>query len=130
MLAFAHFTRVTRVAVIPGDSPTTPPQVRSLYANRTWGIVVITSVAMSRATRSLPGILAHVQVVHECERLRSAWFGTADEEAICLSGTDLAALGHRRLANIGQELTLSIGAKRLQSVRRALDERGGSWTKR
>lgn len=112
------------VSITNDDAATELLQVRNLYASRVRGIVVIPSVSMARETRKILGQVPHVQLVRECDKLASDWFGIADEEAMRLGVEHLAALGHRRLAYIGSNLTISTGAKRLQGFRRALAEQG------
>jgi len=112
------------VSVTNDDPETELHHVRNLYASRVKGIVVIPSVEMSRETRELLGTVPHVQLVRHCEKLHSDWFGIADEEAMRLGVSHLAALGHRRIAYIGSALTISTGAKRLDGFRRTLQEQG------
>lgn len=112
------------VCVTDDNAATELLHVRSLYASRVQGIVVIPSVEMGRETRKLLEHIPHVQLVRECDKLASDWFGIADEEAMRLGVAHLAGLGHKRLAYIGSALTISTGAKRLLGFRRALVEHG------
>jgi LacI family transcriptional regulator len=113
------------VVSITNDDPDTELlHVRNLYASRVKGIVVIPSVNMSADTRKLLDTLPYVQLVRHCERLRSDWFGIADEEAMRLGVAHLAGLGHRHIAYIGSALSMSTGAKRLEGFCRALREHG------
>lgn len=112
------------VSVTNDNAATELLHVRNLYASRVQGIVIIPSVEVARETRKLLGQVPHVQLVRECDKLASDWFGIADEEAMRLGVAHLAALGHKRLAYIGSALTISTGAKRLQGFRRALAEQG------
>jgi DNA-binding LacI/PurR family transcriptional regulator len=113
------------VVSVTNDDPATELQhVRNLYSSRVKGIVLIPSVQISPETRRLLAWIPHVQLVRQCEKLASDWFGIADEEAMRLGVAHLAALGHRRIAYIGSALTISTGAKRLDGFRRALREYG------
>jgi DNA-binding LacI/PurR family transcriptional regulator len=113
------------VVSVTNDDPATELQhVRNLYSSRVKGIVLIPSVQIAPQTRKLLAVIPHVQLVRQCEKLASDWFGIADEEAMRLGVAHLAALGHRRIAYIGSALTMSTGAKRLDGFRRALREFG------
>lgn len=112
------------VSVTNDDAATELQHVRNLYSSRAKGVVVIPSVDMARETRKLLGAVPHVQLIRQCDKLVSDWFGIADEEAMRLGVAHLAALGHRRLAFIGSALTISTGAKRREGFHRALVEHG------
>jgi DNA-binding LacI/PurR family transcriptional regulator len=112
------------VSVTNDDAATELQHVRNLYSSRVKGIVLIPSVAIAADTRKLLAAIPHVQLVRQCEKLASDWFGIADEEAMRLGVAHLAALGHRRIAYIGSALTMSTGAKRLDGFRRAMRELG------
>lgn len=110
------------LAVTNDDPETELLHLRNLYSSRVRGIVVIPGAEIASDTCKLLNAVPHVQLVRQCDRLKSDWFGIADEEAMRLGVAHLAELGHRRIAYIGSSLSMSTGVLRLEGFRRAMRE--------
>jgi LacI family transcriptional regulator len=97
-------------------------QLRELVSARVGGIVTIPTAQPRRETLTLLGLVPHVQLLRRVPSLGD-WFGMDDERSIRDATSHLLALGHRRIAYIGDTL-FSTGIVRVEGYRRAFAEAG------
>ncbi len=97
-------------------------QVRELVSARVAGVVLVPSAVPRRETIALLRMVPHVQVLRRVAELGDAF--CLDEERSMLEATNhLLALGHRRIAYIG-DVIFPTGRQRYDGFRRAHAEAG------
>ncbi len=110
------------VLSISNDSPDREAaQIASLVSARVAGIIIVPTAMPQKATRNFLARTKHVQLLRRIPDLRSDWFGLADEGGIRSATQHLIAFGHRRIAYIGGQETLTTGKARLKGFRSALN---------
>ena len=97
-------------------------QVRELVSARVAGVVTVPTAAPRRETLAMLRTLPHVQLLRRVPTLGD-WFGLDEERGMLDSANHLFALGHRRVAFIG-DLIFPTGRIRFDGFRRAHAEAG------
>ena len=111
------------VLAITGDDPDSELRhIRELSEARAAGIVAVPSRAPRRDTVSLLAMAPLVQIIRRTPLLRTDWMGIDDEAGLQEASGHLVALGHRKIAYIGGEETLSTGRARYQGFVRSLQK--------
>ncbi len=101
-------------------------QVRSLAEARVGGIVWVPSIKPLPQTLNYLQSIAHVQLIRQCRRIRSDWFGIDDVATTYQATEHLLNMGHRRIAYLGGPRSLSTGESRLRGFVLAHDAAGVS----
>lgn len=99
-------------------------QVRSLAEARVGGIVWVPSIKPLAQTLTYLQSIAHVQLIRQCRRIRSDWFGIDDVATTYQATEHLLNMGHRRIAYLGGPRSLSTGESRLRGFALAHDTVG------
>lgn len=86
--------------------------LRELVAAQAAGIIIVPTPNPRRASLQLLRQIPHVQLLRRVNGLENIWFGIDDEHSIRDAVAHLASLGHRRIAYIGGEESLSTGVAR------------------
>lgn len=86
--------------------------LRELVAAQAAGIIIVPTPTPRRASLQLLRQIPHVQLLRRVNGLENIWFGIDDEHSISDAVAHLASLGHRRIAYIGGEDSLSTGVAR------------------
>lgn len=86
--------------------------IRELVAAQAAGIIVVPTPSPKRASLQLLRQIPHVQLLRRVNGLENTWFGIDDENSIKEAVAHLASLGHRRIAYLGGEGSLSTGISR------------------
>lgn len=98
--------------------------IRELVAAQAAGIIIVPTPSPRRASLQLLRQIPHVQLLRRVDGLDNVWFGIDDENSIRDAVTHLAALGHRRIAYLGGQETLSTGASRREGFLRGCETAG------
>jgi DNA-binding LacI/PurR family transcriptional regulator len=108
-----------------GDDPDSElHHVRALAESLSAGVVVVLSRPVHRDTVALLSRVPVVQLIRRTPLLHADWMGIDDEPGLAAAVTHLADLGHRRIAYIGGELSLSTGLTRHRGFIQALQAAG------
>ena len=86
--------------------------IRELVAAQAAGIIIVPTPSPKRASIQLLRQIPHVQLLRRVNGLENTWFGIDDENSIKEAVAHLASLGHRRIAYLGGEGSLSTGISR------------------
>lgn len=94
--------------------------VREFASGRVAGVIAVPSPNPKRETIAMLKTMPCVQLLRKVLALGDDWFGIDDENALHEATSHLIRLGHRRIAYVGGQESLSTGASRLRGVRSAL----------
>lgn len=108
------------LSITDDDPDAEMQQVRELVSARAAGVVIVPCASPRRETRTLLGMVPHVQVLRRARGLGD-WFGMDDEGAIVDATNHLFSLGHRRVGYVG-DLIYSTGRARHEGFQRAHSE--------
>jgi len=86
--------------------------IRELVAAQAAGIIIVPTPGPRRASLQLMSQIPHVQLLRREPALGDTWFGIDDASSIEEAVRHLTQLGHRKIAYIGGERTLSTGVSR------------------
>jgi LacI family transcriptional regulator len=100
--------------------------IREFVGARVAGIIIVPSADPRRESVQLLRGIPYVQLLRHVPVLGKQWFGMNDETAMADATSYVLALGHRRIAYIGGNKTLSTGAARLRGFRSTLRDAGVS----
>lgn len=95
--------------------------IRELVAAQAAGIIIVPTPSPKRASLQLLGQIPHVQLLRRVSGLENIWFGIDDEDSIKEAVAHLAGLGHRRIAYLGGEASLSTGVSRREGFLRGCE---------
>lgn len=98
--------------------------IRELVAAQAAGIIIVPTPAPKRASLQLLRQVPHAQLLRRVAGLANVWFGIDDENSIRDAVSHLASLGHRRIAYLGGEGSLSTGLARSEGFRRGCANAG------
>lgn len=99
-------------------------QVRSLAEARVDAIVWVPTIRPLPQTLTYLQSIAHVQLIRQCRRIRSDWFGVDDVATTYQATEHLLKMGHRRIAYVGGPRSLSTGESRLRGFQLAHEAMG------
>jgi DNA-binding LacI/PurR family transcriptional regulator len=102
--------------------------IREFVGARVAGIIIVPSADPRRESVQLLRGVPYVQLLRHVPVLGKQWFGMNDESAMADATSYVMALGHRRIAYIGGQKSLSTGAARLRGFRNTLRKAGLSGT--
>lgn len=98
--------------------------IRELVAAQAAGIIIVPTPSPKRASLQLLRQIPHVQLLRRVSGLENIWFGIDDENSIKEAVAHLAGLGHRRIAYLGGEASLSTGVSRREGFLRGYETLG------
>ena len=98
--------------------------IRELVAAQAAGIIIVPTPSPKRASLQLLSQIPHVQLLRRVNGLENIWFGIDDENSIMEAVSHLAGLGHKRIAYLGGEGTLSTGVSRREGFLRGCERVG------
>jgi LacI family transcriptional regulator len=110
------------LSITDDDRDTEMQQVRELVSARVAGIVLIPSAVPRHETIALLRMVPHVQVLRRVQELGDC-FGMDEERSMLDATRHLLALGHRRIAYVGDRI-FPTGLTRYDGFRRAHAEAG------
>jgi LacI family transcriptional regulator, repressor for deo operon, udp, cdd, tsx, nupC, and nupG len=108
------------LSITDDDRDIESKQVRELVSARVAGVVTVPTAAPRRETLALLRTVPHVQLLRRIPALGD-WFGLDEERGMLDVANHLFALGHRRVAFIG-DLIFPTGRMRYDGFRRAHTE--------
>jgi LacI family transcriptional regulator len=113
------------VLAVSGDDPELEcAQVEALARAGAIGVVMTPTPTPRRTTLKILGQLPVVQLVREHEALRGDFVGADEAAGIASATRHLLGLGHRRIGFVGQPMSVSTGATRLEAFRAVFAEHG------
>jgi LacI family transcriptional regulator len=112
------------LAITSDDRDAEARNIRELAGARAAGVIIVPTASPRRESIRMLRALPHVQLLRYVGALGSAWFGINDEQALRAAASHLLDLGHRRIAYIGGQETLSTGASRVGGFRNAFKQAG------
>lgn len=98
--------------------------IRELVAAQAAGIIIVPTPSPKRASLQLLRQMPHVQLLRRVDGLENVWFGIDDENSIREAVAHVAGLGHRRIAYLGGEASLSTGVSRRDGFLRGCQNSG------
>jgi DNA-binding LacI/PurR family transcriptional regulator len=103
------------LSVSQNDARIEEAQIRALREARVSGILIYPTIDLTSGSRALLGSVSTVQIARRHPGFDAPFVGTEDTKSMATLIRHLVDLGHRRIAYIGSDPTLSPGGERLQA---------------
>lgn len=112
------------LCVTDDDSDRELRELRALLQTRPTGIIIVPTATLHAETATLLKHVQTVQLIRKHDRLAAPSVVVDDREGLMTATRHLLGYGHKRIAFVGGDATLSTGRNRLAGFEAALQERG------